>query len=167
MCENKVPVLDTAALITKIILQIPTKQYTVAEVLDEVRDEESRKALRIALEAGKLSIVKPSEESLRKVREVARKIGELANLSKTDLAVASLALDLKNRGLEPVIYTDDYSLQNLAKSLGITFHPIRTRGIVGKRKYMVYCPACGYVASSENEKICPRCGHRLSRKPIS
>ena len=103
----------------------------------------------------------------KKVREVARKIGELANLSKTDLAVAALALDFKNRGLEPVIYTDDYSLQNLAKSLGITFHPIRTRGIARKRKYMVYCPACGYVASSENEKICPRCGHRLSRKPIS
>ncbi len=167
MCENKVPVLDTAALITKIILQIPTKQYTVAEVLDEVRDEESRKALRIALEAGKLSIMKPSEESLRKVREVAREIGELPNLSNTDLAVAALALDFKSRGLEPVIYTDDYSLQNLAKSLGIEFHPIRTRGIVEKRKYMVYCPACGYVASSENEKSCPRCGHRLSRKPIS
>ena len=167
MCENKVPVLDTAALITKIILQIPTKQYTVAEVLEEVRDEESRKALRIALETGKLAVVKPSDKSLRKVREVAGKIGELANLSKTDLAVVALALDFKNRGLEPVIYTDDYSLQNLAKSLGIRFHPIRTRGIVKKRKYMVYCPACGYVASSENESVCPRCGHRLSRKPIS
>jgi len=167
MCKNKVPVLDTAALITKIILQIPTRQYTVAEVLDEVRDEESRKALRIALEAGRLSIMKPNEESLRKVREIARKIGELLNLSKTDLAVAALALDFKNRGLDPVIYTDDYSLQNLAKSLGIAFYPIRTRGIVEKRKYMVYCSACGYVASSENEKACPKCGHKLSRKPIS
>ncbi len=165
--KGKTPVLDTAAIITKMVLQIPIKQYTVPEVLEEVRDEESKKVLRTAIESGKLIVTKPSSSSLKRVKELARTIGEALNLSETDLSVVALALDFKIKRMNPIIYTDDYSLQNLAKALGISFQPIRTRGISEKRRYIVYCPACGYVASSADEKICPRCGHRLVRKPIS
>ncbi len=167
MCKKKVPILDTAAVITKIVLQLPTKQYTVPQVINEVRDRESLEALESAQTTGKLIIKNPSQESLVEAARAAEKIGEKLSLSETDLAVMALALDFKKEGFEPIIYTDDYSLQNLAKSLGIGFHPIRTRGIIRKRKYITYCTACGYVAVGRNERICPRCGHKLTRKPIS
>jgi len=168
MCKKKVPILDTAAVITKMVLQLPTKQYTVPQVINEVKDRESLEALEAAQIAGKLVVKRPSEESVVEAIKAAEKIGEKLSLSETDLAVIALALDFKKEGFEPIIYTDDYSLQNLAKNLGVTFHPIRTRGITVKRKYILYCPACGFTVSAKKRiNVCPRCGHKLLRKSIS
>lgn len=39
-------------------------------------------------------------------------------LSKADLQVLALAMELKRRGLRPLIVTDDYSIQNVTNKIG-------------------------------------------------
>ncbi len=164
-------VFDTSAFIAKYHLQLPkylVKIYTVRRVVEEVRDSESRKALELGINAGFISIVEPRDKYRNIVKEHAMRIGEYISLSKTDVDVAALALQLSREydGGKVIVITDDYALQNLLYHLKISFKPLRTMGIRRIREYIVYCPNCGYVSSSGDEEVCPICGSKLVKKII-
>ncbi|MFP3259801.1 MAG: DNA-binding protein [Sulfolobus sp.] len=135
------------------------KVYTTQEVIDEVKDFKSIELLSFGLESNKIIVLQPSSQSLNIVKKEAQMIREFG-LSKTDISVASLALDLK----PSIVLTDDLPLQNLLLHLGIKYIPVKLSIKISKRKSFIYkCEGCG----REYDKLyssCPYCGHKLKKK---
>jgi len=158
---SRIYVLDTPGFFAGLPLKAPGVYYTTLGVVEEVRDEESRRVLENSMAAGRLVVAKPSGESVERVKAKAVEIGESISLSATDLEVAALAWELSLRNRDVVVFTDDYALQNLLAHLGINVYSIRTRGIKRKHVYIVKCPVCGFVSRDLKLKKCPVCGSPL------
>ncbi len=145
----KVQVIDAAVFIQG----FDVEGVTTPKVVEEVRDPESRLFLEGLISAGKVRVLSPSRESLEAVREAARKTGELNELSEADVEILALAYELGG-----VLFTDDYNLQNIAKTLGIEFRTLK-RGIKRVIRWNYVCIGCGKRFSEmPPEGICPDCG---------
>jgi len=119
-----------------------------------------------AVENKKLVIRKPKISFLQEILEASRKVGDVRYLSEADLQVLALALELKGRGLSPLIVTDDYSIQNVANKIDVEFTSLMTFGIKFRFKWILYCPACYRKYPSDYRfKSCKVCGTTLKRKP--
>ena len=119
-----------------------------------------------AVETGKVRLKSPSEEASRQVEACAIEVGDSYFLSETDKKVLALALELKSDGCNPLVVSDDYSIQNVAKRLGIQFTSLATFGIRRVLEWKRYCPACRqeYAADFPSNE-CIVCGTKLKRKP--
>ena len=139
--------------------QIPEGDlYTIPQVVDEVRPE--RKELLFSMAKG-LSVITPSDPSIRTVEEASRGTGDIQRLSKTDIDLIALALEI-----EGVLLTDDYSMQNTAQVLGVCFKPLGQKGITRVETWYVRCRYCGKYQTKEYPD-CPICGGpmRTTRRP--
>lgn len=155
---------DASGLFAGAPLNLPGKHYTTPKVVEEVKDKHSSLLLQFALNSSKLEIIEPQRKYLKEVEEEAKKIGEIIALSNTDISIIALALELKYKGYDVVVVTDDYAVQNTALHLGIEFLSMKTIGIKRTMRYKVYCPICGWEGVT-SLKICPRCESALKRKP--
>jgi UPF0271 protein len=146
---------------------VPEKQYTVQEVKNElIAGSMAWVRFNAAVESGKLTVMRPKDSVFQDVQEASRKMGDMRYLSEADLQVLALALELKGRGLSPVIVTDDYSIQNVANKIDVKFTSLMTFGIKFRFKWILYCPACYRKYPSDYKfKFCEVCGTELKRKP--
>jgi UPF0271 protein len=166
--KEKVIVLDTSAFIAGFDpLAVPEKQYTVFEVKNELNaDSMPWMRFNAAIENGKVTILKPQDSAFQEILEASKKVGDMRHLSEADIQVLALALELKGRGLTPLIVTDDYSIQNVANKIDIEFTSLMTFGIKFRFKWILYCPACYRKYPSDYKfKSCQVCGTELKRKP--
>ena len=166
--KRRVIVLDTSAFIAGFDpLAVPEKQYTVPEVKKElIAGSMPWMRFNAAIENRKLMIRNPKSSVLQEILEASRKVGDMRYLSEADLQVLALALELKGRGLSPLIITDDYSIQNVANKIDVEFTSLLTFGIKFRFKWILYCPACFRKYPSDYKfKICEVCGTALKRKP--
>jgi len=164
----KVLVLDTSAFIAGFDpLAVPEKQYTVPEVKKElIAGSMPWMRFNAAIENRKLTVRNPKSSFFQDIQEASMKVGDMRYLSEADLQVLALALELKGRGLSPVIVTDDYSIQNVANKIDVEFTSLMTFGIKFRFKWILYCPACFRKYPSDYKfKICEVCGTELKRKP--
>lgn len=162
-------VLDTSALVAGFDpFSVEAEQYVVPEVIDEFIGESATKMrFNVAMESGKLKVKKPDDALLNKVKAAAAIIGDLASLSRTDLHILALALQLQIENRSPLIVTDDYSIQNVARYLGIEYASLATFGIRVPIKWVRYCPACHQKYPADYKlKYCRVCGMELKRKPL-
>jgi endoribonuclease Nob1 len=146
---------------------VSEQQATVQNVEEEIRTNSiTWVRFKTATENGKVTIKRPAQEALEKVEECAIEVGDSFYLSETDKQVLALALDLRILGFVSQIVTDDYSIQNVAKRLGIEFTSLATFGIRRVLEWMRYCPACHreYAANCVSTE-CVVCGTELKRKP--
>jgi len=127
----------------------------------------ARIRFRTAIESGRLKIQTPAKVFIDEVKTSATAIGDAFWLSETDIQVLALALQLKMQGCMPLVATDDYSIQNVARHLGIEFAPLATFGIRSVLRWVRYCPACRrkYPADYKSKR-CQVCGTELKRKPV-
>ncbi|MEM2102139.1 MAG: hypothetical protein QXM22_01335 [Candidatus Bathyarchaeia archaeon] len=162
--------MDTSALIAGFDpLSVSDEQYTVPTVKEELLvDTMPWVRLNAAVESGKLKVQMPSQRSIDKVKELSKTVGDALFLSEADVHVLALALELKDAGYSPSIVTDDYSIQNVANQIGISFTSLMTFGIRFRLYWILYCPACHrkYPADYRLKK-CRICGTELKRKPLS
>jgi RNA-binding protein NOB1 len=87
-------VLDTAAFITLThVEELATGFFTVQEVMNEVRDEKARHFQKTF--PFEIKIREPSLESMKFVTEFAKKTGDFASLSLTDIKVVALVYTLE------------------------------------------------------------------------
>ena len=114
-----------------------------------------------------MKVESPNRTFLQKAKNSASEVGDAFFLSEADLQVLALAFELKERGYSPLIATDDYSIQNVAKHVEIEFASLATFGIRRRLEWMRYCPACHktYPSGYESSK-CDVCGTDLKRKPL-
>jgi len=144
-------VLDTSALFAMQDLP-PGEVHITPGVVAELR---KYKDARMRFWEELVSVTSPTAASLGKVREAAKGTGDDARLSPTDLEVLALAVDLK-----ATLYTDDYSIQNLARMLGVEYRGIGMKGIKEVVKWKYRCTGCRKVWD-ENYPDCPVCGSKL------
>lgn len=150
-------VLDTSALLSG--KEFPNGElYIPPSVLEEMRPGgRMRRKVDFYLEAG-MKVQEPVPESEAVVKRKAAETGDEARISETDLEVLALALDLG-----ATILTDDYSIQNLARNLGIQYYPLQMRGIKEAWTWDYVCSGCGrrYEKPAGN---CPECGSKIKTR---
>jgi len=158
-------VVDTSALLVDNAVQYLQGYhcFTVPKVIEEVKTLRHKAGVEVLLDAKVLDVVEVARDCLREVVEVARKSGDITSLSKTDLEVLALALQLKRQGRDLVLITDDYTVQNLASRLKIRCRSIRVKGIEKRIRWRYRCTACGKVYYEFLEE-CNICGHKLERE---
>ena len=140
-------ILDTSAFFT--MDWIPDEDFLCPPgVVDELERYDDP---RLALWDDRLRVSDFTDESMEKVREEARRTGDLGRLSEVDLSVLALALDM-----DGTVLTDDYSIQNVAKSMGIPYRSVGTKGIKKKFRWNYRCIGCGkwYKERLEECLIC-------------
>jgi UPF0271 protein len=143
------------------------EQITPPEVEEEVkRNAMTRLRLNTAIESGRLKIFMPSTEFVDKIESTANSVGDTYYLSEADIQVLALALEIKAKGDRPQILTDDYSIQNVAKELNLSFVSLATFGIRRVLTWLRYCPACYKTYPATHKRsTCVVCGTQLKRKP--
>ncbi|RLE51464.1 MAG: ribonuclease VapC [Candidatus Methanomethylicota archaeon] len=164
----KLVVLDSSAIINGYDPASSISQHLISSsAADEIKDSKSKRILETAIIVGKLRVVEPTKQAVKKVEEVAVKTGDRSFLSKADIETIAIAVEARERGVEPIIMTDDFTIQNVAAHMGIKCLPIVTRGIKEKLKWIKYCPACGATYTSKEIDKCIICGTPLKRKSRS
>jgi endoribonuclease Nob1 len=165
---RRIVVLDTSAFLAGYDpFGVAEEQVTVPKVEEEIlRNSMVKMRFQTAVESGKVKVSVPTQESMVAAKASASKAGDFHKLSEADMQLLSLAQQLKAEGYSPQIVTDDYSIQNVAKQLGIEFLALATFGIKRQLEWIRYCPACHkqYPADSK-VKECQICGTELKRKP--
>ena len=155
----KVKVLDASAIIHGYNPAIEDgEHYITPDVLEEI---ESKKIIvDQALSFGKLKIMNPDKEYIKKVEEIVKKTGD--NLSKQDIGILALASEL-----DAVLYTDDYGIQNVAKKLNIEVRGVSFKPTDKDFVWRKVCEGCKklYPADYE-EEVCEICGSPLKRKMV-
>jgi UPF0271 protein len=167
---SEIFILDATALISGLDPNVIDRTlWTVAEVIDEIKDSQSKFRIEMAIENKMIKIGQPSATTITKIQTTAEKSGDIVVLSDTDIKVLSLALELKEAGHEVVILTDDYSIQNVASRLKIESKAYTTAGIRYEIKWELYCPSCFHSIEMRNTKrkqvFCEICGSKMKRRP--
>ena len=165
---RRVLVLDTSAFVAGYDpFSLSDEQVTVPKVEEEIRRNSMNKLrFETALESGRVTVKAPSQEFVNQIKASSCKVGDAFKLSETDMELLALALEMKATGYRPLIVSDDYSIQNVAKQLCLEFSAVATFGIKRLLEWIRYCPACfrEYPASSSLRE-CRVCGTALKRKP--
>ncbi|CRK91000.1 CLUMA_CG004688, isoform A [Clunio marinus] len=90
--------VDTSAFIKNVQLQeLAENVYTVQEVLDEIKSNTQYK--RLAVLPYNLQIKQPDQEALKIISDFAKKTGDFATLSLTDLKVLALTYQLEKENV--------------------------------------------------------------------
>jgi len=144
-------VLDTSVLYYGKDLPDGYECFITPGVVRELDKEEMGERLEMLL-ATKVRVLSPSDRSLQRVNKEAVQTGDSRRLSETDKELLALALDL---GYE--LLSDDYSIQNLARVLGIPYRGMDQKGIAEVFEWQAKCKGCGKVFSAD-VRVCDVCG---------
>lgn len=164
--SEKSYVIDSSAFIQGFTEFAGARCVTSQAVLDEVLGRgvlQSR--VRNMVEQQVIKVLRPARASLRKAMEAARETGDMKKLSGADIDVIALALDERMKGFQPVITSDDYSIQNVANKLSLSSTGAAFPGIRRQLSWIWYCPACFRTYEEVESDVCLACGTRLKRKP--
>lgn len=147
-------VLDTTALFNAKDFPLDFEIIIPQGVLDELMSWGLSDRVKILLGV-RIQIFSPGEESRKKVRSAAEKTGDIDRLSPVDVEVLSLAIEMA----APLV-SDDYSIQNVAKILGIECLPMEQQGIKKVFYWKYRCRGCG-KEYDRKVKECGICGQEL------
>lgn len=156
-------VLDTSVLYYGKDLPLDRELIITPGVVRELTKEGMSSRLELLL-ATRVRVASPSRKSLEKVRTAAERTGDSRRLSETDVELLGLALELDYE-----LISDDYSIQNVAQSMGIHTRGMEQKGIREVFEWDSKCRGCGKVLPAD-VKECPVCGsetksHRKRGRP--
>jgi UPF0271 protein len=159
-------ILDTSAFLQGYNPVLAKQQYTVPGVRAEIKGKMAQLRYDNALHTGYLREIIPEKKYVETILKMIKEEGELKSLSETDIQLISLALQLQTEDKNPIIVSDDYSIQNIASKLKIKYFGFSTPGIKKSIKWTIYCPGCKKVYEEYTvDKKCLICGTELKRKP--
>ena len=147
--------------------------YTTPKVIEEVKHKRYTNKnrnivnrIQAAIESKKLLIQTPSNKFTQEIDINSKTTGDYKSLSMVDKELIALALELKlTLKKEVILYTNDYSMQNLCSKLNIPFSPLIRDGIKSRIIWEVYCPFCNEIKTAEEfGRDCELCGTRLKRR---
>ena len=170
LSRRRAIILDASAFIAGYDpFSVMDEQYSIPNVRKELSDKSlSRIRFDEAHACKRLRLVEPDQRFVEEARRFSTEVGDISFLSDVDLKILALAIQLKREGLSPSIITDDYSIQNVARKIGVNFKPLATSGIKFQLKWILYCPACHKrYPSNYDSNICEICGTKLKRKSIT
>ena len=145
-------VLDTSALLAGRPLGPGEDTVVPAAVLEELRPGgRDRRHLDHLLAAG-ARLAEADPEARRRVQEEAKKGGEGPRLSRADVDVLAVALALGGE-----LATDDYTVQNVARRLGVPVRGVQQAGIEVAYRFLPRCTGCRRMLDAPAAE-CPVCG---------
>ena len=151
-------ILDASAFYAGVPFGSSSECHTTSQVYDEISHiKKKHGALDVLLDTGRLHIMEPNMESIKRAIMAAKATGDLLHLSKQDISILALAVETGGE-----IVTDDYAISNVAKNIGLTVSPVMTGSIKDTGRWIHYCPACGTTHTKVTE--CPACGTILRKK---
>ena len=158
--KNIIYIIDTSAILSGKQINIDNaRMITTSGVSDELKPGgKDYQNFQFLKEQG-LDIQNPTQESIEKIKSISQDTGDIARLSDADVEVLALCLDL-NKDNDVIILSDDYSIQNVANSLGLKFESISQKGIKKSFKWSFRCTGCG-KKFKDNINICPICGSAI------
>jgi UPF0271 protein len=145
-------VLDTSLFFIE--YPLAGELFTTPSVVAELVDLGSKCRYETLLAQG-LQVSSPPQETLGRVQEAARRVGDLERLSTTDSDILALALDLNG-----TILSDDFAVQNVAHELAVPVRPVKQRR-AKKRVWKFRCSGCGRFSKEPGD--CPVCGSQIKR----
>ena len=164
--EDSVLILDTCAILSGYSshltqVSLVTTPDVIGELPERLVDSSTQLPL---LEETSIDVISPSRAYLQKAEGIVKNAGD-SQVSTTDMSLLALSLQLRDEGRRPVLVSDDYGLQNLAKMSNIRYLPYVERGIRRQYQWILVCPACfRQYPSSYPFVVCPICGTGLKRK---
>ncbi|HEX2021425.1 MAG TPA: nucleic acid-binding protein [Candidatus Thermoplasmatota archaeon] len=145
-------VLDTSALMAGRPWGPGEATLVPEAVLAELRPGgRDRRHLDNLLAAG-ARLVGAAEPARARVRDAAKVGGETARLSAVDVEVLAVALEH-----DAEVVTDDHTLANVARRLGLSTRPVLTQGVTEEYRFVPRCTGCRRVLDAPAEE-CPVCG---------
>lgn len=151
-------VLDASAFYAGIPFSSQEKSYTTSTVFDEIKHIKTHHgAVNVLIDTHRLEIKDPEIKYIDAALLKAKDVGDYQNLSKGDLSVIALCLQMHAE-----LITDDFTVSNTAKQLGINVIPVMTKGITRVVEWIYFCPGCEKTFSKISH--CPLCENKLSRK---
>ena len=160
--KPKILIVDTSAILSGKPLDFKDFKIVTAPGIKKELKPGGRdyRSFEFLIEKG-LTIYSPSKESIKKMNGMSKKTGDIGRLSETDLEILAIAFEIKERDIEePIILTDDYSIQNVAQTYNIRFETISQKGITKRFKWNFICRGCG-KKFKDNIKFCPICGAQI------
>lgn len=154
--DSDVFVLDATAFYQGFHLRANSKCITSELIVKEVSHlKKDFFQISFLIEAQKIYVMQPKEDTVSYVRSVANSIGD-SRVSPSDVSVIALAIDYSG-----TIVSDDHRVCNLASILSISCLKLSNIGIKRIRKWTKFCRECAkqYLY---NERICSVCGNSLS-----
>jgi UPF0271 protein len=169
---SKILIFDTNIFLTGIDLNIiGDLLYTTPSVIEEITiNTQNRNIInkvQTSIKTKKLILKIPNKRFLEVIKKKATETGDLNALSDVDIELLALTLELiENSDREVIIYTNDYSMENVCSKLNIPFNPLYKKGIKSTIMWEIYCPFCNSIyRPNELNKFCERCGSKLKRRP--
>lgn len=164
--NNLYYILDASAFING-FEPVNSFNFTVSEITEEVKDLSSKLRLDSAIEEGKILIREPDEKFISKLDEIIGESGDTLRLSGPDKSLLALALDIYSKHKNIKVLTDDYSMQNVLKIIGIPYDSIITEGIKGVYNWKKVCEGCKKEYSDDYPfDDCEICGSKIFKKRI-
>jgi len=158
--KNIIYIIDTSAILSGKQINIDNaRMITTIRVSNELKPGGKDYQNFLFLKEQGLDIQNPTQESIEKIKSISQDTGDIARLSDADVEVLALCLDL-NKDNDVIILSDDYSIQNVANSLGLKFESISQKGIKKSFKWSFRCTGCG-KKFKDNINICPICGSAI------
>ena len=149
------PVLDTAALLHWPVNRLEGGIVAHSQ-LDELRKLSPERAMLVeSIDMNWMSC------GLDEATEAASNTGDLARLSPVDLEILALAISTGEK-----LFTDDYSLQNVCRSLGHQFEAVSNRKSTQQWGWQLKCIGCKATkkVDSQKEQECDICGSPMKVK---
>ena len=151
-------VLDANAFYAGIPFASQEKSYTTPAIFEEVKHiKKNHEAINALIDTRRLEIVEPDQKYVEKVLSKAKNTGDFHNLSKEDISVIALCIQLKAE-----LITDDFAVSNTARHLNLNVIPVMTSGITRIVDWVYFCSGCQKTFSQISQ--CPLCGNKLRRK---
>ena len=151
------PVLDTAALLHWPVNRLEGGIVAHSQ-LDELRKLSTERAMLVeSIDMNWMSC------GLGEATEAASMTGDLPRLSPVDLEILALAILTGEK-----LFTDDYSLQNVCRSLGHDFESVSNKKSTQQWGWQLRCIGCKATkkVESQTEQECEICGSPMKVKRV-
>lgn len=149
------PVLDTAALLHWPVEKIAGNLVANSQMAELENLSPERAMLVEALD------LRWESPDTKDAEIAAAKTGDLLRLSPVDLDVIAIAINSNE-----TLYTDDYSMQNVCRFLGLDFQPVFNQKSKKQWFWQLKCIGCRATKEIEIEKeeTCEICGSPMKVK---
>ena len=149
------PVLDTAALLHWPVEKIAGNLVANSQMVELENLSPERAMLVEALD------IRWESPDTKDAERAAAKTGDLPRLSPVDLDVIAIAINSNE-----TLYTDDYSMQNVCRFLGLDFQPVFNQKSKKLWFWQLKCIGCRATKEIEIEKeeTCEICGSPMKVK---
>ncbi|MGC8547097.1 MAG: NOB1 family endonuclease [Thermoplasmata archaeon] len=150
--------VDSSSFFSGFLPDANNDYFTTESVIEEIRGK--RMKSEIEMRSTFLHIMEPNPDNILMVKNMAKKTGDIEQLSETDVEVIALASQISAS-----ILTNDLAIQNVCREMKIDYESYKSKKIKNEIIWKYKCGGCGKVYD-KNYKECPHCGNNLKKFPV-